>query len=782
MKRLLLIIAILLISLILTLAYAWQKTGLSVSGLRWYNDTDYSGLQIGQWSWTNPDGCTQLSGQNASIAFALPLSIHTQKAQLHDCASEPMAELPALNLPALPEFELHVDELDLNALPTLRLHVTQREQLWQIKAAADALIVNAELSQPTGDWTLQADAAAHHINPDLQGQLVVNGQGIWLGNKASGQLNWKGRQLGHQSQPQRAELTGTLHLDDTQWIINAELTDTLALTPEWQISSIKPVRLQGQLFALEQMDAELLISNADNHAKVTLNSQGLNQGKGQVQLGGQLANGELAFSWLDQQLQLQPTKLLLAGQYQLTLPSVVTIPMLLTGQADIPWRLHVDQLSLSSDHSQLQWQGTDWQWQSRVDARGQVANLPINAQASVQLREQGQRLNILPGTSAKSAGGLIQQYLVRPFTVSTRDTVTLTLTPVLQVNGQLHFNAEGIASSQLNVPPVQGQIVADDQQLKLTANIAQWQSDVSATALLNDLIQSPRKGHFNVNSRLPTQLSRDLRLGLNLQAGNLTGQGQWHWDDIIRSESTITLAGVNLDMGNIGVRGLNATALVNTLDAAIQLRSHQAITIQQANIGIPITDISFHLQGQPAQWQLAQLQAKLLGGKARLEAIGWPNSDEQTLMLEWLDLKQVSALQNNPNPDVSLSGHVSGSFPLTLRDGKLSIRDGRLDNQQPLHLKLNPSASFKAMGGSNMAVQFALDTLSELDISVFNAGLDMAEDGWIDVSAKIDGVNPRKGSQPIVLNYSHKENILDLLRSLRIGDEVSERILKDQVR
>ena len=81
-----------------------------------------------------------------------------------------------------------------------------------------------------------------------------------------------------------------------------------------------------------------------------------------------------------------------------------------------------------------------------------------------------------------------------------------------------------------------------------------------------------------------------------------------------------------------------------------------------------------------------------------------------------------------------------------------------------------------------MAVQFALDTISELDVSIFDARLAMKEDGWATLTASLSGVNPRAGSQPIVLNYRHEENILDLLRSLRMSEEISKRVLKGQAR
>jgi hypothetical protein len=56
----------------------------------------------------------------------------------------------------------------------------------------------------------------------------------------------------------------------------------------------------------------------------------------------------------------------------------------------------------------------------------------------------------------------------------------------------------------------------------------------------------------------------------------------------------------------------------------------------------------------------------------------------------------------------------------------------------------------------------------------------MARDGWLDGRVTIEGVNPERDNLPVVFNYTHRENMLDLLRSLRIGDEVSRPVMNRQ--
>ncbi len=142
-----------------------------------------------------------------------------------------------------------------------------------------------------------------------------------------------------------------------------------------------------------------------------------------------------------------------------------------------------------------------------------------------------------------------------------------------------------------------------------------------------------------------------------------------------------------------------------------------------------------------------------------------------------IDLAEVAALQNDPNPTVRLAGRVGGYLPLQLLKDSLALQGGVISNEGPLSLKVLPSAGVSAMGQSNRAVQLALDTLSNLAIDDFKARLDMQADGWLDAAATIKGQNPQQNNLPVVLNYTHRENVLELLRSLRIGDEISQSVL-----
>ncbi|HBS14009.1 MAG TPA: C4-dicarboxylate ABC transporter, partial [Alcanivorax sp.] len=109
----------------------------------------------------------------------------------------------------------------------------------------------------------------------------------------------------------------------------------------------------------------------------------------------------------------------------------------------------------------------------------------------------------------------------------------------------------------------------------------------------------------------------------------------------------------------------------------------------------------------------------------------------------------------------------------------VAVRDGRLANETPLSLALLPAAGTQAMAESNRAVSIALEALNPLRVERFSAQVDMADDGWLDAAVHIRGTNPQRNGLPVVFNYTHKENVLELLRSLRIGERITDRVMTE---
>jgi hypothetical protein len=209
-------------------------------------------------------------------------------------------------------------------------------------------------------------------------------------------------------------------------------------------------------------------------------------------------------------------------------------------------------------------------------------------------------------------------------------------------------------------------------------------------------------------------------------------------------------------------------------DGAVSLKSVGPVTADTLDIGTPITDLSLQVASDLYRWQLSDIQADLLGGSLRAPALDWPSPRPQPVVITRIDLEQVAALQNPPA--VFLDGRVGGYVPLQLGTDFIVVEGARLANEETLSLRIPPSSSVQSMASSNQAVKLALESLSVLTIPDFQAHMNMDRDGWLEAAVTIKGVNPQRNNLPVVFNYTHRENMLVLMRSLRIGDDITEKL------
>ena len=210
---------------------------------------------------------------------------------------------------------------------------------------------------------------------------------------------------------------------------------------------------------------------------------------------------------------------------------------------------------------------------------------------------------------------------------------------------------------------------------------------------------------------------------------------------------------------------------------APRIRSREPLTLANLDVGVPVTEVRMGVDTDLDQWRFEKISAQLLGGEVRAPRLRWPSSEWQPVVLTGIELNQLAALQNEAV--VSLTGEVGGYIPLRLAADSVAVRDGRLANETPLSLALLPAAGTQAMAESNRAVSIALEALNPLRVERFSAQVDMADDGWLDAAVHIRGTNPQRNGLPVVFNYTHKENVLELLRSLRIGERITDRVMTE---
>ncbi|MEQ3777197.1 MAG: YdbH domain-containing protein [Alcanivorax sp.] len=407
-------------------------------------------------------------------------------------------------------------------------------------------------------------------------------------------------------------------------------------------------------------------------------------------------------------------------------------------------------------------------WQGTLSATSSIPDYDRGGDVSLQVpwHLKDSAVVLADGSRLSVSEGLVEQVLLRPLTVTASGPVTVSSAGA---HGHVQLRSGGLLAARWRLPVVAGSARLIGKKVTARLTIADWQSELTADASLAGDV--PR-GSFQVHSQLIPAMGQGL--AMTPQEGTLAGKGSWQWRDTLSAQGSIRLADTGMDWGSVTARGIQGTMEGHYRDGAVSLKSVGPVTTDILDIGTPITDLSLQVESDLTRWQFSDIQADLLGGSLRSPALDWPSPRPQPVVITRIDLEQVAALQNPPA--VFLDGRVGGYVPLQLGTNFMVVEGARLANEETLSLRIPPSSSVQSMAGSNQAVKLALDSLSVLTIPDFQARMNMDREGWLDAAVTIKGRNPQRKNLPVVFNYTHRENMLVLMRSLRIGDDITEKL------
>ncbi|MEM6228576.1 YdbH domain-containing protein [Shewanella scandinavica] len=187
--------------------------------------------------------------------------------------------------------------------------------------------------------------------------------------------------------------------------------------------------------------------------------------------------------------------------------------------------------------------------------------------------------------------------------------------------------------------------------------------------------------------------------------------------------------------------------------------------IQQLT-GLSDTDVSMTAKG------------KVLSGQFLLPEFNLKLQDKSHayLLLQAMSLEEVLRIQ--PQIGVYADGIFDGVLPVDLVNGKVSITGGQLAARAPGGLiAISGNPAVEQMRQSQPYLDFVFSTLEHLQYSQLSSSFDMDQAGdaklLVEVKGRSQGVE-----RPIHLNYSHEENMLQLFRSLQIGNDLQDKIEK----
>ncbi|WP_299789379.1 YdbH domain-containing protein [uncultured Shewanella sp.] len=212
----------------------------------------------------------------------------------------------------------------------------------------------------------------------------------------------------------------------------------------------------------------------------------------------------------------------------------------------------------------------------------------------------------------------------------------------------------------------------------------------------------------------------------------------------------------------------NPGVLITDLKAegALSLSRDDALTEETADSAVKLSDaeISVNATGD------------LLGGQFLLPQFNLKLRDRSHayLVLQGLSLAELLAIQ--PQVGIYADGIFDGVLPVELIDGRVSVNGGRLAARAPgglISVSGNPAVD--QMRQSQPYLDFAFSTMEHLQYTELASTFDMEPSG--DALLKVNVKGRGKGiERPIHLNYSQEENMLQLLKSLQVGDKLQTQI------
>ena len=144
------------------------------------------------------------------------------------------------------------------------------------------------------------------------------------------------------------------------------------------------------------------------------------------------------------------------------------------------------------------------------------------------------------------------------------------------------------------------------------------------------------------------------------------------------------------------------------------------------------------------------------------------------LHISKLSLVEVLALEGE---DITGSGFLSGIIPVSLTNNVASVIQGRLESEPPGGVIRYAGAADVVAAAQQPGLDFALRALDDFKYETLTATVDYAEDGTLSVGISLVGNNPAvESGRTIHYNLNVTENMPDLLRSLRLSDELSQGI------
>ncbi len=207
--------------------------------------------------------------------------------------------------------------------------------------------------------------------------------------------------------------------------------------------------------------------------------------------------------------------------------------------------------------------------------------------------------------------------------------------------------------------------------------------------------------------------------------------------------------------------------------ANIQLKP-TTLSVEELRAGVIVQAITGQLLSEAGVAKLKDINAQVFAGNVGVDEVSLvPTPQVVQVSLDKLSLDLIAA--SGHDAGVELKGLISGTLPVQLSSSSVRIDSGKIHSVGEGLLKVENNASINALKEQQPSLQTVIGVLDELTIEQLSSGVNLSEDGWLDLDVKITGINKLQ-QQPVNFNYTHSENVFTLLRALRLSDEITREV------
>jgi len=236
--------------------------------------------------------------------------------------------------------------------------------------------------------------------------------------------------------------------------------------------------------------------------------------------------------------------------------------------------------------------------------------------------------------------------------------------------------------------------------------------------------------------------------------------------------------------GDTGFVGLDSEIEV-TLDwQAEPSLSPASLDIALVDVGFPIKDLHGRFTADISKFAVDVDSASMtvLGGNVSVDPFRYEFGAVQNQLMLRTQHLQLPLMVGLADLDaVEISGSVSGDIPVTMKNGKIIIDKGLLENDPPGGAIRYGAGEGVVEDESQLGI--VSRTLQNFEFDVLTSEVDYTENGDLKLQMRLTGINPDVDpDQPVILNLAIENNVPQMLRSLQatrsIEDVLEQRLSK----